>query len=267
MPIESRAGYSIYWQTVGGGQVPALALHCSLASSDTWRGVASALDGKLALTAPDLIGHGRSNNWDKRGDFHTACTQVAASFLDQPIHVIGHSFGATVALRLAIEYPQRVKTLTLIEPVFFAAAKGTPAYDRHLTEFTPFENAMKNNDLDHAARIFTEVWGTGVPWGGLPEHMRGAITKRIHLIPATVDALYADNAGLVDRLGDIGCPVQLIEGGKSPEIIAAIGQALQARIPDVRRDIVDGASHMVPITHAQGVASVIERFWIWIEAH
>lgn len=260
MPREMRAGYGTYWQKIGSGKVQALALHCSLASSDTWRGIGGALDGKLTLTAPDFIGHGRSDDWNARDDLHAACTRVSASFLARPTHVIGHSFGATIALRLAVEYPDLVKSLTLIEPVFFAVAKGTPEYSRHLIEFSPFENAMQNNELDNAAKIFTEVWGTGASWESLPEQMRGAITQRIHLIPATVDALYEDNAGLVERLGDIKCPVQLIEGGNSPEIIAAVGRALEARISAVRRTVVEGPSHMVPITHAKQVAQIIDDF-------
>jgi lipase len=39
----------------------------------------------------------------------------------QPVDVIGHSFGGTVALRLAVERPDLVRSLVLIEPVFVAA--------------------------------------------------------------------------------------------------------------------------------------------------
>ncbi len=260
MPIETRAGFETYWQVIGEGEGSALALHCSLASSDTWRGVGGVLGERMSLTAPDFIGHGKSQDWDCVDDLHLACTQVAASFLATSKHVIGHSFGATIALRLAIEHPDLVKSLTLIEPVFFAAAKGFPEYERHLAEFEPFKKAMQNNDLSTAARVFTEIWGTGVPWDDLPGKMRNALTKRIHLIPATIGALYEDNAGLTPRLGAIHCPVQLIEGANSPEIIAAIGTVLVDRIPDARRAVVAGGSHMVPITHANAVSQIVQNF-------
>ncbi len=260
MPIETRVGCETYWQVIGSGEGSALALHCSLASSDAWRSVGGVLGDRMSLTAPDFIGHGKSQDWDQTSDLHHACAQVAASFLTKPQHVIGHSFGATVALRLAIENPDLVKSLTLIEPVFFAAAIGSPEYKQHLTEFKPFEKAVQNNDLNTAARVFTEVWGTGTPWDDLPDKMRDALAKRIHLIPATIGALYDDNAGLTPRLGAIHCPVQLIEGANSPEIIAAIGTVLVDRIPDARRAVIAVASHMVPITHARQVAQIIDGF-------
>lgn len=260
MPVELRAGYDTYWQSIGSGDVTALALHCSLASSDTWRGVGGALDDQLSLIAPDFIGHGKSEDWFERTDLHTNCTNQAASFLIQPTHLIGHSFGATIALRLAIEIPELVKSLTLIEPVFFVVSKGTKEFERHLEEFEPFGLALENNDLDEAAKVFTEVWGTGASWESLPLKMRNAITQRIHLIPATVDALYDDNAALVDRIADISCPVQFIEGADSPEIISTISQMLESKIPDARRTVISGASHMVPITHSRQVAKVIRDF-------
>ena len=38
----------------------------------------------------------------------------------EPMDVVGHSFGGSIALRLALEMPELVKSLTLIEPVCFA---------------------------------------------------------------------------------------------------------------------------------------------------
>jgi pimeloyl-ACP methyl ester carboxylesterase len=71
----------------------------------------------------DLPGHGRSAPWAGT-DYHSDATAVAAALLHGPTHIIGHSFGATVALRLAVERPDLVSRVTLIEPVMFAAAGG-----------------------------------------------------------------------------------------------------------------------------------------------
>jgi pimeloyl-ACP methyl ester carboxylesterase len=79
------------------------------------------------MIAFDLPGHGRSADWDGASDYHHLSTQIAASFLTEPVDLIGHSFGATVALRLAVEQPQKLRSLILIEPVFFAvAAQDSP---------------------------------------------------------------------------------------------------------------------------------------------
>ena len=80
-----------------------------MAHSGAWDGVAHALSDRLHLVAPDLVGHGRGPAWDRAQDFHDQTTEAACGHLPKaPCHLIGHSFGATVALRLALEHPDRV---------------------------------------------------------------------------------------------------------------------------------------------------------------
>lgn len=252
----------IYSQTWGTGPQKALLLHCSLASSDAWRGMAAHLVDDLTMTGIDLPGHGRSPDWDGQGDYHALCTQAAAEALVEPMHLIGHSLGATVALRLTVEQPDLVKSLTLIEPVFFTAAKGTPAFQDHLDETEPFTQACLENRHADAARIFTEGWGTGASWQDLPAAMRQSFADCIRLVIATEGALYEDNASVVaeGRIEAINCPVLLVEGEQSPEIISVVNGILEARLSRVKRARISGAGHMVPITHAGKVAAQIAAF-------
>lgn len=252
----------IYTQHWGKGDQRALMLHCSLSSSDAWRGLAGHLADDLSMTGVDFPGHGRSSDWDGQGDYHTACTAAAAGVLKEPMHLIGHSLGATVALRLAVERPEMVRTLVLIEPVFFAASKGLDAYTVFEEEVAPFAKAIEAGRNEDAARMFTDLWGTGAAWQDLPAALRQSFVDRIGLIPATEGALYHDNAGVVadGKIEAITCPVLLIEGDQSPAIINAINGALAARLPDATRACINGAGHMVPITHAKEVAQAISRF-------
>ncbi len=211
------------------------------------------------MTGFDFRGHGKSVGWDGVGDYHAICTADAGGFLTRPMHLIGHSFGATVALRLALERPDMVRSLTLI---VFAVARDTAAYADHTQEFQPFVDAMEGGAHAVAAQAFTDVWGTGADWAMMSSAMRAYVTKRIGLIPATVPTLYDDNAGMATagRLEGMACPVLLVEGTQSPTIVAAINGALAVRLPDVQRVKVEGASHMVPITHSAQVAVAISGF-------
>ena len=252
----------IYTQHWGKGDQRALMLHCSLASSDAWRGLAGYLADDLSMTGIDFPGHGRSSDWDGQGDYHAMCTAAAAGVLDEPMHLIGHSLGATVALRLAVEQPELVRSLVLIEPVFFAAAKGLDAYAEFEKEVAPFAKAFRAGRYEAAARMFTDLWGTGAAWQDLPAALRQSFVDRIGLIPATEGALYHDNADVVaeGKIEAIACPVLLIEGDQSPAIIHAINGVLAERLPDATRVSVKGAAHMVPITHAKEVAQAISGF-------
>jgi len=252
----------IYTQHWGKGDQRALMLHCSLASSDAWRGLTGHLAEGLSMAGIDFPGHGRSPDWDGQGDYHAVCTAAAAGALKERMHLIGHSLGATVALRLAVERPEMVRSLVLIEPVFFAAAKGLDAYAAFEEEVAPFAKAFGAGHNEDAARMFTDLWGTGAPWQDLPTALRQSFVDRIGLIPATEGALYHDNADVVakGKIEGITCPVLLIEGDNSPAIIHAINGALAKRLPDATRVSVKGAAHMVPITHAKEVAQAIRGF-------
>lgn len=260
MPKDVRAGQATFWQVLGEGPRSALAIHCSLAHSGAWGGVAERLWGKLALTAFDLPGHGQSDDWDGQEDFVTLTTRIAASFVEEPMDLIGHSVGAVAALRLTLAAPEAVRTLTLIEPVLFAAAKGHPEWDEHLAEIAPYERAMEAGDRTAAAREFTRVWGTGADWDSVSSRSRSYTEERIHLIPAGTPANYDDNGGILEP-GGLEClpmPVMLIRGERSPSIIRRVADEIAARLPDVGVAEVEGAGHMLPITHPAQVAGLIE---------
>ncbi|MCV2866441.1 alpha/beta fold hydrolase [Albidovulum sediminicola] len=259
MPEGIRAGHRTFWRVMGAGERPALGIHCALAHSGAWAGVMVPLAERITLTAFDLPGHGKSDDWSGQGDYPRLCAEIAASFIDRPVDLIGHSFGAVTALRLAIAAPEAFRTLTLIEPVLFAAAQGTPAWAEYQADIAPFRAAMAEGRPEEAARAFTSLWGTGVDWTRLNAESRSALVDRIGMIPASDPAL-ADDSGRVlrpDGLESLDMPVLMIQGERSPAIISAIAEALAARMQDVGIATVPGASHMLPITHPKEVAGLI----------
>jgi pimeloyl-ACP methyl ester carboxylesterase len=259
MPLEERAGHPTFWQVFGRGHRPGLAIHCSLASSNAWAGVADRLGHRLTMTAFDLPGHGRSGQWQGEGDFLRETVRIAATFVDRPMDLLGHSFGAVAALRLALAAPEAVRTLTLIEPVLFAAARGSAAWADNAALMDRCRAAFERGDRAGAAEEFTRVWGTGVPWADIAERERAAITERIHLIEAGAPALAADSGGILapDALETLDLPALIIRGDRSPAIISEIAEAIAARLPDVGVATVPGAGHMVPITHPAETAGLI----------
>ena len=224
--------------------------------------MAARLGGLLDMTAMDLPGHGRSPPRDPARDFHDQATAMARSVMPAGAHLIGHSFGATVALRLALEGAE-VASLTLIEPVLFAAAReaGAPAYRDHIAAFGPVEAAFRAGAREEAARLFSALWGAGQAWEAVPEAARAYQAERIDLIFAGTPALEDDAAGLLEpgRLEGLDVPVLLVEGGGSPGVVAATQGRLAERLPDARRVVVEGAAHMAPLTHPDAVAAAVRE--------
>lgn len=266
MPRGDRAGFPTYWTSFGQGPRDALMIHCSLAHSGAWGALARHLSGALTMTAFDMPGHGRSGAWDARDEYQRVSTDIAATFCNGPVDVVGHSFGATVALRLAVEHPHLVRSIVLIEPVFFAVAlRNNPAMQmQHAQMFQGFSDAMAQGDTHAAAQAFTDIWGDGTPWADVPAAQRDMLAAQIHLIEAGGTALHDDPGGMLKAgvLEALTQSVLLIEGSASPRIIPAIHNGLAARIPQAQRVVVAGAGHMAPITHAAQVSDAMLRFYL-----
>lgn len=248
-----------------GGARPLLALHCSLAHAGAWSGLADHLAG-VTVTALDQPGHGRAADWDGVTDLHGLTTGTSVGMAEalgdgSPVDLIGHSFGATIALRIALERPDLVRSLVLIEPPLFAAARssGSPA-------FAPFEKnhlgvakALAAGLRKEAAIMFHRLWGNGTAFADLPVRQQQYMIDRIHFIASQNPTLLDDSAGLLRFMGleSVGVPVLMVEGDASPAIVSAVQDELARRLPQVTRLVVPGAGHMVPITHADLVAKAV----------
>ena len=264
MPRDVRAGRRVCWHVMGQGPRRALALHCSLSHAGSWAAMSHALDDLLTITAFDLPGHGQSAAWDDAGEIQAASTAIAAELLDGPADILGHSFGATVALRLAVEHPHLVRSLSLYEPVFFAVALADRPDLRagHAADMARYAAGMASGDMAAAARGFLSVWGGGGAWESLPGTLRARMAGQMPLIEAATPALYHDAGGMLasGALSRIEARVLLIEGTHSPAVIGAINDGLAARLPEARRVRIADAGHMGPITHPQPVADAIRGF-------
>lgn len=266
MSEAAAAVQPVHARVLGSGPRNVFAIHCGLAQSGAWRGLAEHLGGEASFTAMDLLNHGKSPDWDGQGDYQDRNVEAALALLEAPADLIGHSFGATVALRIAAEHPEMVRSLVLIEPVFFAVAiaDGSPGVAAMEESEAPFRAAWEAGDAALAARLFNRAWGTGeVKWPDLPESARAGMTRSIHMIPAARPALYGDRAGLLKpgALDQAAMPVLLIEGGETQPVIFGVTRGLQRRLPDAAAVQVEAAGHMAPITHAAEVSALVRNFW------
>lgn len=235
-----------------------------LGSSEIWGPVLSPLAGTLSATTFDLPGHGQSGPWAPPegaapGSYQTLATQIAASFIDRPIDLIGHSFGASVALRIAVAAPEAIRSLTLIEPVLFASVRDTPEWESLRPKQDRLEALLADGQPEAAARAFMEDWGAGVPWNALPERQRSRFIAQMPIV-ADVSAANFDDPGQIWRQGGVealDAPVLLVHGACSPAISARVCEAIAARLPDVGVACVPGAGHMLPLTHPKQTGDLI----------
>ncbi len=259
MPQPRLAGQVVHWLEQGEGH-PVLALHCSLAHSGAWGGVIRQLGSAFRLIAPDLPGHGRTH-FDQSRDIQAQAVASAAALAlreGRAVHLMGHSFGATVALRLAVERPELVASLMLIEPVYFVLLDdaGHPAYADYVARGASFTEAYRSGDLNLATRRFVGLWGDGGP-DTVPADQWAYMVDRIYTVeasqPSIIEPARRDRLHL-EQIGPMPFPVLLMEGARSDPVISAIQDVLVGRMSGAQRVVVPDAGHMLPITHPAPVA-------------
>ena len=102
------------------GAPPAVFVHGLGGASTNWTDLMALLAGRLDEHAPDLPGFGRSGPpADGRYPLDThvvAITDYVRSLGAGPVHLFGNSLGGAVAVRVAAEHPELVRSLTLVSP-------------------------------------------------------------------------------------------------------------------------------------------------------
>ena len=96
------------------GPTRVLAIHGLTGHGQRWQTLAVRHLSDVAVSAPDLLGHG-SSSWAAPWTID-ANAAALAELLNSPTVVVGHSFGGAVALQLAASRPDLVSSLVLLDP-------------------------------------------------------------------------------------------------------------------------------------------------------
>ena len=155
-PNESWAtigGLRFRYLDWGGNGAPVLALH-GLASSAHWYDiVAPLIRDRYRIIAPDQRGHGQSAQADNGYDWGSLASD-AVGLLDHlgisSAAVLGHSWGANVALNLAAIFPDRIRSLVMIDGGFFSSRF------RRGTTWEEFSSRLSPRDVSGTRQVFLD---------------------------------------------------------------------------------------------------------------
>lgn len=241
-----------------------LCLHATASSSRQFEPLREQLKVGFRTWAVDLAGHGERQRLDV--GMHSLEREVAMlkpvlEALPGRVHVVGHSYGGAVALRLAREMPDRVASLTLYEPVLFRLVLDAddPAARQALDVANGMRSALAAGRGHDGARIFVDFWsGTGT-YDALRQGARDSVVGRLPAALDCFDALFGDDTTVSD-LHRIEVPTLVMSGTASPaagtETAARVAHAIRyARWMPFRE-----LGHMAPITRPQTVNAAIGEF-------
>ena len=149
-------------------------LHASASSSRQWEGLRQVLEPHLAVRAIDLHGHGECPAWRGTAPLTLADeAALVAPLLEEAggAHLVGHSYGGAVALKLASMYPRLVRSVIAYEPVMFGWLSGIGDGRGPASDIVAVADAMRTHlragHEDAAAQHFIDFWSGAGAWQSL----------------------------------------------------------------------------------------------------
>ena len=237
--------------SVGDGPPVVIAVHGITSSSRAWLAVARALDGRAALLAVDLRGRGESRGLPGPYGLTTHVEDLLATLdaagLERTV-LVGHSLGAYVVARFAVEHPERVRTVVLVDGgLDIPAAAGV---DPQVFADAFLGPALARLQMRFESREQYRAW-----WGQHPA-LNGALADGT-IEPADLDA-YADH----DLIGEPpALRPGISEAAVRADVLGLVDSrfahelAVPARMLVAPRGLADEPSPMQPLAEAQAWAS------------
>ncbi len=167
----------------------------------------------------------------------------------EPVHLVGHSYGAFIALLTTRDHPELLRSLTLGEPPVMSLLENVPGGDTLLNNiitksFIPAAEAFKNNNNEKAVEIFVAgVMDDSLFFSNMPQHGRDMMMDNTLELRGIVFNKNLFPPISCDDLKGLRTPVLLLTGDRSPLILTSIIHELDRCLNNKELTILPNSSH------------------------
>ena len=177
-------------------------------------------------------------------------------------HIAGHSTGASIGAQLALDHPEKVHTLTLLEPTLLSLPLG----DAFVNAARPVFEAYASGDHSRAFAMFVSA-ASGLDWEAcqalLEERIPGVVTQSIRdadtFFGVELPAVTAWTFG-PERASAIRAPVLSVIGADTQPLWVEIAEFLRSSLPHVEERTIDRVGHLLQIQRPEPVAQAMAQF-------
>jgi pimeloyl-ACP methyl ester carboxylesterase len=182
-------------------------------------------------------------------------------------HVCGASMGGMIAQHVAVGWPQRVKSVTLMMTSSGARRLPSPSLKvRGALMARPEHSDRLDSLVDHYVRLYRLIGSPGYPADEATLRKRLAVSlTRAYRPDGTARQMVAivADGDRSPRLGAIAAPTQVIHGRDDPLVPVAAGLDLAAKVRGAALDVIDGMGHDLPVAlwprFVAGIANAATR--------
>ena len=177
-------------------------------------------------------------------------------------HVAGHSSGASIGAQLALDHPEVVHTLTLLEPTLVSLPRG----EAFLNAAGPVFEAYGSGDHSGAFAMFVTA-ASGLDWDEcrallekrIPGVVRQSIKDADTFFGVELPALTEWTFG-PEQAAAIRTPVLSVVGAETQPLWEEIAEFLRSSLPHVEQCMIDGVGHLLQIQRPEPVARGLAGF-------
>ena len=249
---------------------PIVMLHGASSNLEVMRPLANRLAQTYRVILLDRPGHG----WSSRANFSDATPQPQARMISQALQALGvpsaiivaHSWSGSLALRIALDHPERVAGLVMLAPVAYPWPGGVSQYNYVVT--TPVIGPLLAHTVMLPLGFLLADSGVRSVFApqAMPERFVTDSATRLLLRPREFVAnawdlvsLRAAMAEQAPRYGSIAVPITIIAGDADKTVSTHIhSQPLAKTAKNTRLIVLNGVGHMIQYAAPDLVVSEIE---------
>ncbi|MGB6103798.1 MAG: alpha/beta hydrolase [Pusillimonas sp.] len=254
----------LHYTQAGQGEI-LLLIHGSLCDYRYWRWQIPALSQSHTVVAPSLRGFWpeafttEDNSFSIARHTHDLQAFIRAISPDRPVHILGHSRGAQVALELACQAPELTRSLTLADPGFRIDAEAETA-----SFHTEAVALLKRGEVDTALADFVDsVNGPGT-WRQMVGWFKTMVKDNAYTLLSQVREI--NLAVNLDRAASLQCPVLLIGGANSPARYRSRLDILEQAFAQASRITIPLASHGMNLANPKAFNQAVSHFLAQLSA-
>ncbi len=247
-----KAG-GITWHVQVMGQGPVmLMLHGTGATTHSWGWLAPLLAKRFTLVMPDLPGHGFTSLPDRKrlslAGMAVLVSDLLVALKMTPDFVVGHSAGAAIALRMALDRqiaPRAIISLNgALMPFAGIAGIAFPALAK-LLFLNPFAVSIlaRRTMVPGAVKRLIEGTGSTLDDRGLGFYERTFRTKR-HIAAASGMLAHWDLRTLKGDLPRLTTRLMLISGANDRAVPLSVADTVKSLVPNAASRVLEGLGHL-----------------------
>ncbi len=261
MMTNSQA--TVEYQESGHGQAIVF-VPGSFSAGSSWRNISTPLSERYRTITTSLSGYGKTQERREPGGTHMDdemdVLETVLNSADAPVHLVAHSFGAWVALALAIRRAPKLLSMTLLEPTAFNLLDlgGESALSQEVHAMTHRYFNEWDNENQQAVRHVIDFYGKAGTFDAYPPAVQDKLISQTPTNILDWKTGYADPMKLAD-LAAVKVPTLVVCGGASHRAMQRCNQLLVEHLPQAKIMTLEGADHFMIGTHASDLTQEIEH--------